>query len=179
MRFVPHRHPTSSPHLYWVIGNPPTENHNPLIIMTIFNSKIRLCYDERRLTDLEAVFRSLKSELGMRPVYHQKTHRVEGHIFITLLAYNLVHQIRLGLKDKGINDSWETVRTTLSTQMRTTVTVRGKEGEQIHIRKSNYPNASQQVLLRALELTWNPGKTGKTIITPKHKSSAITEHENF
>ena len=45
------------------------------------------------LTDLEAVFRSLKSELGMRPVYHQKTHRVEGHIFITLLAYNLVHRV--------------------------------------------------------------------------------------
>lgn len=132
------------------------------------------------LTDLEAVFRSLKSELGMRPVYHQKTHRVEGHIFITLLAYNLVHQIRLGLKAKGINDSWETIRTALCTQMRTTATVRGKEGEQIHIRKSNYPNASQQVLLRALELTWNPGKTVKTVVTPKkHKSSAITEYENF
>jgi transposase len=118
------------------------------------------------LTDLEAVFRSLKSELGMRPVYHQKTHRVEGHIFITLLAYNLVHQIRLALKAQGINDSWETIRTTLSAQMRTTVSVRGEQGEQIHIRKSNYPNASQQVLLRALELTWNPGKTQKTLVTP-------------
>ena len=30
------------------------------------------------LTDLEAVFRSLKSELGLRPVFHQKTHRVSG-----------------------------------------------------------------------------------------------------
>jgi transposase len=102
----------------------------------------------------------------MRPVYHQKTHRVEGHIFITLLAYNLVHQIRLTLKAKGIDDSWETIRTTLSTQMRTTVSVRGEDGEQIHIRKSNYPSASQQVLLRALELPWNPGKTQKTIVAP-------------
>lgn len=118
------------------------------------------------LTDLEAVFRSLKSELGMRPVYHQKTHRVEGHLFITLLAYNLVHQIRLTLKSRSINDSWKTIRTTLSTQMRTTASVRGEHGEQIHIRKSNYPNASQQVLLRALELTWNPGKTQKTIVAP-------------
>ena len=118
------------------------------------------------LTELEAVFRSLKSELGMRPVYHQKTHRVEGHLFITLLAYNLVHQIRLALKAKGIDDSWETIRATLSTQMRTTVSVRGKGGEQIHIRKSNYPDASQQVLLRALELPWNPGGTRKTVVTP-------------
>lgn len=126
----------------------------------------KLWHTYTMLTDLEAVFRSLKSELGMRPVYHQKTHRVEGHVFITLLAYNLVHQIRLTLKAKDINDSWETIRTTLSTQMRTTVSVRGENNEQIHIRKSNYPNASQQVLLRALELPWNPGKTRKTIVTP-------------
>ena len=118
------------------------------------------------LTDLEAVFRSLKSELGMRPVYHHKTHRVEGHIFITLLAYNLVHQIRLTLKAQGINDSWETIRTTMSTQMRTTTTLRGAGGEQIHIRNSTYPNASQQILLRALGLGWHPGQTEKTIITP-------------
>ncbi len=50
------------------------------------------------LTDLEAVFRSLKSELGLRPIYHQKTDRVSGHLFITLLAYHLVHAIRYRLK---------------------------------------------------------------------------------
>lgn len=50
--------------------------------------------------------------------------------------------------------------------MRTTVTLRGEKGEQIHIRKSSYPNASQQILLRALELSWNPGKTEKTIVAP-------------
>ncbi len=43
-----------------------------------------------RLTDIEAVFRSLKSELGLRPVYHHKPLRSEGHLFITVLAYQLV-----------------------------------------------------------------------------------------
>ena len=47
-----------------------------------------------------------------------------------------------------------------------TTGLRGEHGEQIHIRKSNYPNAAQQVLLRALDLTWNPGKTQKTIVAP-------------
>ena len=32
------------------------------------------------LTDLEAVFRSLKSELGLRPIFHQKEHRSKGHL---------------------------------------------------------------------------------------------------
>ncbi len=53
------------------------------------------------VTDLEAVFRSLTSELGMRPMYHQKTARVEGHLWITLLAYNLVQQLRRKLKAQG------------------------------------------------------------------------------
>jgi transposase len=118
------------------------------------------------LTDLEAVFRSLKSELGMRPVYHQKTHRVEGHIFITLLGYNLVHQLRCKLKEQGIDDSWETIRTTMGTQMRVTASLRGEMGEQIHIRKSCRPNADQQRLLRALNLEWLPGKTEKVIVAP-------------
>lgn len=34
------------------------------------------------LTEIEATFRSLKSELGLRPVYHQKEDRVTGHLFI-------------------------------------------------------------------------------------------------
>jgi len=34
------------------------------------------------LTDLEAVFRSLKSELGLRPIFHQKQSRVEAHLFL-------------------------------------------------------------------------------------------------
>ena len=118
------------------------------------------------LTDLEAVFRSLKSELGMRPVYHQKTHRVEGHIFITLLGYNLVHQLRTQLKQQGINDSWESIRTTMSTQMRITTRLQGKDGELIYLRKSVQPNADQQRILNALNLPWLPGKTEKVIVTP-------------
>ncbi len=42
------------------------------------------------LTDLESVFLSLKSELGLRPIYHHKEERSDGHLFITVLAYQLV-----------------------------------------------------------------------------------------
>ena len=57
------------------------------------------------LTDLEAIFRSLKSELGMRPVFHQITKRVTGHLFISVLAYHLVHSIRYRLKKEEINSN--------------------------------------------------------------------------
>ncbi len=51
------------------------------------------------LTELEAVLRSLESELGLRPVYHRKTRGVQGHLFVTVLAYHLVHNIGLRLKE--------------------------------------------------------------------------------
>ena len=42
-----------------------------------------------QLTQIEAVFRSLKSELGIRPVYHQLEHRVDAHILVAFLAFSL------------------------------------------------------------------------------------------
>ncbi len=38
------------------------------------------------LTEVESVFRALKSELGLRPVYHQKPHRADGHLLADLSA---------------------------------------------------------------------------------------------
>ena len=73
------------------------------------------------LTDLEAVFRSLKSELGLRLVFQQKTDRVSGHIFISVLGYHLVHMIRLQLKACGTHLSWEGLRRELRGQNRSTV----------------------------------------------------------
>ena len=40
-------------------------------------------------TQIEAAFRTLKSDLGVRPIYHRREHRVEAHIFIAFLAYCL------------------------------------------------------------------------------------------
>jgi hypothetical protein len=42
-----------------------------------------------QLTKIESVFRSLKSELGIRPIYHQLEHRADAHIPIAFLAYCL------------------------------------------------------------------------------------------
>lgn len=116
------------------------------------------------LTDLEAVFRSLKSELGLRPVHHQTTKRVSGHLFITVLAYHLVHAIRFRLKRAGIHDSWSSLRKALSTQNRVTVSMQCKNGETVHIRKSTRPDPGQQEIYSALEIKNHPGRTIKTTI---------------
>jgi hypothetical protein len=42
-----------------------------------------------QLTQIESVFRSLKSELGVRPIYHQLEHRADAYVLIAFLAYSL------------------------------------------------------------------------------------------
>jgi transposase len=119
------------------------------------------------LTDIEAAFRSMKSELGMRPVYHRTQERVEGHLWITLLAYHLVHSIRLRLADQGIHDSWETLRRTMRGHMRVTTTMRTKQNKTLHIRKAARPEAWQQTIYKALGLSQNPGGITKTIMADR------------
>lgn len=58
------------------------------------------------LLDLEDAFRSMKSELGMRPIHHQTEFRCDGHLFITVLAYHILHTIRLKLRAHGITRTW-------------------------------------------------------------------------
>ena len=116
------------------------------------------------LTDLEAVFRSLKSELGMRPVFHQITKRVTGHLFISVIAYHLIHSIRYRLKKTDINSSWSDLRKHLAGQNRVTVSMQCRNGNVVHVRKSTRPESRQQKIYSVLGLSSLPGRTIKTTI---------------
>ena len=116
------------------------------------------------LTDIEDAFRCMKSELGLRPIYHQKETRCDGHIFITLLAYHLLHTIRFKLRQKGVRFCWTTIRKQLLTQVRVSTTMRRKDGKIIHIRKSSKAEPSHQAIYDALNLPHQPGRTVKAIL---------------
>ena len=116
------------------------------------------------LTTLESVFRSLKTDLGLRPVYHHMQRRVEGHLFISVLAYYAVHTLRQRLKAEGIGNSWETLRNTLSSQVRITATLQRRDGRTVHVRKASRPEPAQQRIHAALKLPANPGGTQQTLV---------------
>ncbi len=116
------------------------------------------------LTELEGVFRSLKGELGLRPNYHQKEERIEGHLFITLLAYHLVHLIRSQLKAQGIHDSWQTIRQKMENQQRVTVSLPCKDGKTLHLRKATRAEPHQRKIYAALGISAQPGPVQKTFV---------------
>ena len=116
------------------------------------------------LTDLEAVFRSLKSELGLRPIFHHKPIRAEGHLFITVIAYQLVQVLRRRLHQAGEHASWNTLRQILEGQQRVTATFRHADGRTLHVRKATRAEPPQQAIYDALGIDPAPGATTKTIV---------------
>ena len=116
------------------------------------------------LTDLEAVFRSFKAELGLRPVFHQKAERRDGHPFITVLAYQFVQLIRRHLHAKGIHDSWAMLRETLSSQVRVTATFRRPDGRARHVRKATEAETAQLTIYQALGVDPSPGGVTKMLV---------------
>ena len=114
------------------------------------------------LTDLEAAFRSLKTELGFRPVYHQKEERIDGHLFISILAYHLLHTIRYQLKAHGIHDGWDNLRKVLRRQYRVTSNLQLEGGRSVNIRQTSSPTAEQMDIYKALGISSLPGKIIKT-----------------
>ncbi len=115
------------------------------------------------LTDLEAVFRSLKSDLGLRPIFHTTETRTEGHLFITVLAYQCVHLIRTELQKHGIHDRWATLRDVLLVQRRVTATFRQSDGHTLNVRKSTLAEPDLLRIYQALGLNAAPGGTRKLI----------------
>jgi len=84
------------------------------------------------LTRVESAFRSLKSSLGLRPNFHQNEDRADTHMFISVLAYHILHTIEYKLRLCGDHRSWTTIRDTLSTHQRLTIEFNVKEQGRIH-----------------------------------------------
>lgn len=116
------------------------------------------------LTDVEAVFRSLKSELGLRPIFHQTPKRAEGHLFITVIAYQLVQTIRRRLAEHGESQSWAGLRSILEGQQRVTATFRRKDGRTLHVRKATRAEPSQRAIYQALGADPAPGGVRKMVV---------------
>ena len=116
------------------------------------------------LTELEDAFRSLKSELDIRPIYHQREDRGDAHIFIAVIGYHILHTIRTRLKQAGLNYRWETIRKLLSTHGRVTTRLKTESGKTIYIRKCSEPEPFPKTIYDVLNLDYLPCKPKKVTI---------------
>ena len=83
----------------------------------------------------------LKGSLGLRPNYHQLEGRVDGHIFISVLAYHMLSWVRQKLESHGDMRDWTTVRRLLGTHSLVSTLVPLADGRLIQVRKVSVPDA--------------------------------------
>lgn len=115
------------------------------------------------LERVERSFRYLKSSLGIRPIFHHLQKRSDGHIFISVLAYHLLHTIEQLLLSHGDHRSWPTVNEELETHRVLTVEVPDGQGRLHHIRVATRPTVEQKEIYRMLGLSPLPLPTKRYV----------------
>lgn len=118
---------------------------------------------------IETAFRDMKSHLGLRPNFHQKGNRVDAHMFISVLAYHVMHAIEHKLRLAGDSRSWWTIKTILRTHQRMSIEYVSKDGE--GTRRHNTLRLNSRVEPEHLEiytkLGLSPTPLGRRLLTRK------------
>jgi transposase len=122
------------------------------------------CY--MQLVFVEEAFRTLKGDLGLRPIYHHKADRIEAHLFVAFLAYCLSITLRQRLKALAGGLMPRVVFEKLARLQRLDVRVPTTDGRELLRVRRTEPDRDVALLLARLNLTL-PQQPPPRISTPK------------
>jgi transposase len=105
-----------------------------------------------QLTQIEAAFKCLKSDLGIRPIHHQLEHRVEAHILVAFLAYCLSVTLKHRLKAHAPGLTPRAVLEKLATIQMLDVSFPTTDGRRLVMPRYTEPSPEQALLLHQLQL---------------------------
>ena len=91
------------------------------------------------IREIECTNRQLKTDLNLRPIYHQKDKASDAHLFLGLLAYWIVNTIRHKLKGHGETCYWTEIVRRMSTQKAVTTEATNALGEKVLMRLCSEP----------------------------------------
>ena len=110
---------------------------------------------------IETAFKDMKSHLGLRPNFHQKGERVDAHMFISVLAYHLMHAIEHKLRLAGDSRRWWTIKTILRSHERMTIEYISKDAE--GTRYNNTLRLNSRIEREHLEIYTKLGLSGRPL----------------
>lgn len=118
------------------------------------------------IREIEYTFRTLKTDLDLRPIYHKTDAASMAHLHLGLLAYWLVATIRYQLKQKGYNHDWREIVRTMNTQKCVTTSVDNIRDEVISIRKCTEPSENVKQIYNLLNYKYVPFVRKKSVVPP-------------
>ena len=109
-----------------------------------------------QLTEIEAAFKTLKSDLAIRPIHHQIETRVEAHIFVAFLAYCLSATLRQRLRVYAPGLTVPAVLDKLAGILMIDVKLPTTDGRTLLMPRYTQPEEDHRVLLSHLHLELPP-----------------------
>lgn len=106
-----------------------------------------------QLTEAETAFRALKSELAIRPVFHQLEHRTKAHVLVAFLGYALWVTLKHLLRAKDAKLSPRQALAAAATLHSADIVLPTTDGRQIRLRRVTAPTAELQLLFAQLGMT--------------------------
>jgi len=119
-----------------------------------------------QLTQVEEVFRNLKGDLAIRPIYHQQEARIEAHIFITFLAYCLHVTLGRRLRELAPGLTARAVLEKFAAVQMLDVRIPTSDGRELILTRYTQPEAELQLLLTKLKLPLPPQPAPKITVQP-------------
>ena len=106
-----------------------------------------------QLVHVEEAFKTLKGDLGIRPIHHQKEKRIEAHIFVAFLAYALHVTLRRRLRDLAPGLSPRSVLEKFGSLQMIDIHLPTTDGRKIIMSRYTQPEPELQILLKQLRLS--------------------------
>jgi transposase len=132
------------------------------------------------IREIEAAFRTLKTDLDLRPIYHKNDQSAMAHLHLGLLAYWLVNTIRYQLKAKGINSCWSEIVRIGNTQKMITTTGQNAGNEIISVRKCSQPIEKLKAFYEILQIKPKAFHKRKSVVhKPELKKSQTLYSKEF
>ena len=125
-----------------------------------------------QLTEVESAFRTLKSELAIRPLFHQLEKRVKAHVLVAFLGYALQVTLKHLLKRSGSEYSPGEALKRLGEIRSVDIVLPTVEGREIRLRRITKLDDQQQNILHQLQVQW-PELLDPTQISKCSENSAI------
>jgi hypothetical protein len=116
------------------------------------------------IREIENTFRTLKTELDLRPIYHKNDDATLAHLHLGILPYWLVNTVRHQLKSKKINSCWTEIVRIGNTQKVITTTAKNSLNQMVSIRKCSEPDKKLQEIYDILNSKYQPLGKRKSVV---------------
>ena len=116
------------------------------------------------IREIESTFRTLKTDLHLRPVYHKNDEATMAHLHLGIMAYWLVNTVRHQLKSKNINSCWTEIVRIGNTQKMITTTGENTYDNLVTTRKCSEPNVNLKEIFDTLKADYRPFRKRKSVV---------------